>query len=377
MVAITERPADHALAILRKRVQSHLNPFFAHAETEESLTAIDSVTEPASDAWASAFLALANTHAGHAHAYEAQGDPVAATQAWASAYDYGHIARYPYIDTALKREAHTRSVEYFKKAHELSTDLEHVTVASAIGPLQMIFRRPPTEASLPLIICVGGLDVWKEELIAVVLKPYVAAGFAVLALDGPGTGESPVSMAPVADAMWDAVLDWANQQPALSGFRAVLGTSLGGYWATRVAHTHATRISAAVNHGGPAHYTFSDAWFDHWVDRGEYPCGFAKAFQSVTRTADAAELTARFHELSLLEHAVLDRPCAPLLLVNGAFDRTIDPADMELLLRHGSPKTARFFPTGHMGFTPTTVPTIVSWLQSQVQQQTQPGRVRA
>jgi hypothetical protein len=31
-------------------------------------------------------------------------------------------------------------------------------------------------------------------------------------------------------------------------------------------------------------------------------------------------------------------------------------------MEHGSPKAARFYPVGHMGYTPDTVPTIVKWL---------------
>jgi pimeloyl-ACP methyl ester carboxylesterase len=169
-----------------------------------------------------------------------------------------------------------------------------------------------------------------------------------------------------ADAMWDAVLDWADSRSEFSACRAVLGTSLGGYWATRVAHTHASRVTAAINHGGPAHYSFSSEWFDFWVERGEYPVGFAAAFRTITRSADAIELTARFSELSLLNSGLLEHESAPLLLVNGRHDRTIDPRDMELLLTVGCPKSARFFDAGHMGFTPQTVPTMIEWLRAKI-----------
>ena len=40
--------------------------------------------------------------------------------------------------------------------------------------------------------------------------------------------------------------------------------------------------------------------------------------------------------------------------------------DIYLLLEHGSPKSVRFFPGGHMGHTPKTMPTIVDWLMAQV-----------
>jgi esterase FrsA len=79
----------------------------------------------------------------------------------------------------------------------------------------------------------------------------------------------------------------------------------------------------------------------------------------VTRATGAEDLSQKLAAPSLLDGGLLDGPSAPLLLVNGLFDKTCNPADMELLLQVGAPKTARFFATGHMGFTPTTTPTIV------------------
>ncbi len=59
---------------------------------------------------------------------------------------------------------------------------------------------------------------------------------------------------------------------------------------------------------------------------------------------------------------MLDQPCAPLLLVNGLYDSVFPIEDMYALLEHGSPKDARFFPSGHMGHTPQTRDIMVSWL---------------
>jgi surfactin synthase thioesterase subunit len=82
--------------------------------------------------------------------------------------------------------------------------------------------------------------------------------------------------------------------------------------------------------------------------------------------ADDAEYVAFFQRLSLLDQGLLDRPCAPLLLVNGKEDRQCPVEDIHLLLEHGSPKSVRLFPGGHMGLTPQTLPTIVEWLARQV-----------
>jgi len=44
--------------------------------------------------------------------------------------------------------------------------------------------------------------------------------------------------------------------------------------------------------------------------------------------------------------------------------------DIYILLEHGSPKTVRVFPGGHMGTTPRTLPTVVDWVASRLHAKT-------
>ena len=55
-------------------------------------------------------------------------------------------------------------------------------------------------------------------------------------------------------------------------------------------------------------------------------------------------------------------PSVPLLLVNGVHDSVFPIKDYYLLLEHGSPKCARFYEAGHMGFTKDTLETIMNWI---------------
>jgi len=45
-----------------------------------------------------------------------------------------------------------------------------------------------------------------------------------------------------------------------------------------------------------------------------------------------------------------------MLVVNGRHDEQVPMDDMIMLLEHGKPKEARFFPGGHMGYGPNTLP---------------------
>jgi len=58
-------------------------------------------------------------------------------------------------------------------------------------------------------------------------------------------------------------------------------------------------------------------------------------------------------KLSLKDMGLLDKPSAPILIVNGKLDDQVPIADSDLLMEHGSPKEARIYPQGgHMGATP-------------------------
>ena len=110
-----------------------------------------------------------------------------------------------------------------------------------------------------------------------------------------------------------------------------------------------------------------------WIEASRYPDSYLMDLvetrcRMLGATSDA-EYLAFFERLSLLDQGLLDRPCAPLLLVNGKEDRQCPVKDIELLIEHGSPKSVRLFPGGHMGITPQTLPTIVDWLVARVSQE--------
>ncbi len=67
-------------------------------------------------------------------------------------------------------------------------------------------------------------------------------------------------------------------------------------------------------------------------------------------------------KLSLLRQGILDKPSAPLLLINGLYDSVIPIKDCFLLFEHGNPKCARFFEAGHMGFGKDTFKIIMNWI---------------
>ncbi len=198
-------------------------------------------------------------------------------------------------------------------------------------------------------------------------EAFIAHGHAKIAIDNPGTGQSPVKGVVDADRHFVAMFDLATARADLDAARVgCLGRSFGGYWATRLAHLHPERIAGAVNWGGGAHYMFQR----DWVEASRYPDSYLmELVETRSRMLGASndvEYIEFFERLSLVKQEILDRPCAPLLLVNGKEDKQCPIADMHLLMERGSPKSVRLFPGGHMGLTPQTVPTIVTWLAAQL-----------
>ena len=223
--------------------------------------------------------------------------------------------------------------------------------------LHFYVARPPGVERPPVVMTWGGIDTWKEEMRS--RASYLLdLGFAMLLVDMPGIGQSPVLASRDAERQWTPVLDWLAVQDDLDAERvAALGASFGGYWAMKLAYTHRERLRAAVNWGGGVHITFTREWQEKSRNAASYLMDLMAARAAIFGGKTFEDYVERCPELSLLDQGLLDEPSAPLLLVNGRHDLQNATDDIYLSLEHGDPKAARIFPGGHMGEGPT-VPTI-------------------
>ena len=358
------RPMDEVRKELLGRAKAKRNPFLytIYEEVEPVVTRLRSVDR---EEWAKAFSALSEPYEEKAARAEAAGDQASAMKNYLIAYDYYHVARYPAPNSPGKIKAYRKSQENFlKAARYVDPPLERVEMPfhgrAGEGTVSVgYFRRPKGHETAPVVIIWGGIDAFKEERRG---EPFLEAGIATLLIDMPGVGDAPLTGSEDGERLWDAVLDWIDKRADLDSSRVgIVGGSTGGYWATKVAHTHRERIKAAVNHGGAAHYAFTPEWIAK-AQRGEYPFELAETLAWAFGLSTAEEWVEYSPRLSLLGQGILDRPCAPLLCVNGINDSVFPIADMYLLLEHGEPKSARFFSAGHMGGEKAQG-AIVSWLK--------------
>ena len=268
----------------------------------------------------------------------------------------------------LKHEWYDRTRDYFVRARRASTTRR---CRSSPSPFEgregegdrapFYVARPAGVERPPVVMAWGGIDTWKEEMRSRA-EYLLELGFAMLLVDMPGIGQSPVLASRDAERQWTPVFDWLASQDDLDGTRvATLGASFGGYWAMKLAYTHRERLRAAVNWGGGIHITFTREWQEKSRNASSYLIDLMAARAAIFGGKTFEDYVARCPELSLLDQGLLDQPSAPILLVNGRHDLQNATDDIYLALEHGDPKAARIFPGGHMGEGPT-VPTIGDWL---------------
>ncbi|KAF2478212.1 alpha/beta-hydrolase [Lindgomyces ingoldianus] len=244
--------------------------------------------------------------------------------------------------------------------HRLDSEGAHI-------PIYHLLPSSATKANpVPLVIIFTGLDGYRTEL-AVWMEGWRQNGVATIILEIPGTGDCPAKPDDVTspDRLYSSLFDWIAQQPGIDQQKiAIWAFSTGGYYAIRVAHTHASKLAGVVALGGGCHHMFDPEWLSE-VNHLEYPFDLANTLAykwgyGTDVEKFKAEASDKF---SLLKDGTLDRPvCARLLLVNGTEDEIFPIDDYYLALQHGAPKEARFVTgTKHMG-EPMSFFIILNWL---------------
>lgn len=340
---------------------------------EDVRRACDRLQSLDSDHWCQVWSQIAQPYEEIGEAQERAGKYDEAKRNYMLAYHYYRMARFPVPNTPAKKAAYRSSVDnYVKASHYFDPPLERVVIQftgrkGEGKEITVYLRKPKGFERPPVLINHAGVDVFKEEQ-CLVEPAFWERGIATLSMDMAGTGESPISGSLDAERIYDPVITYLQNRSDIDGSRiGMMGMSFGGYWVTKIAHTELKRLIAAVCWGGGVHYTFQPDW--------QYKCRYAPTHLGnedliVTRSHSFGifsfeEWLEYVPKLSLLTQGILDRPCIPLLIVNGKDDAHVPLADHYLLLEHGSPKTVRLFPGGHMGMSPQTLPTIADWMSSQ------------
>ena len=257
-----------------------------------------------------------------------------------------------------------KAARYFQHPPEI-VEIPFRLRAGGATNIKGYLYRPSTTGPHPMVVSWGGIDGYKEDRLP---APFLKENLLLLSVDMPGMGESPVNGSQDTEGFFDALFGWARSHPEVGRQHiAAMGASTGGYWAAKVAHTHADFLRAVVDHGGPVHYAFQPDWIEK-AQFGEYPFELGETLAFAFGLSGFDDWVQNAGQFSLLDQGLLDEPSASLLCLNGVDDSIFPIRDHYLLMEHGSPKTARFYAGGHMG-PPEARALAVRWLADMLHRQ--------
>src|SRR6266568_7299692 len=334
---VQERANRHAYPV------SELDP----AEVREALATLKSLDR---DEWAAAWSAIGDRHM--AQGKKAESNPAAAAKEYKYAFEYYLFARFPLENSPGKVKAYAKALVAFAAYAKLqSPPIEIVRIPFEGKEIVGILRLPANVRPAPLVLTIGGLDGRKENA-SFRNDAYLAHGVGYFSLDMPGTGQSTIrQVVPEAEREFTRVLDWIATRNDIDAKRVVVyGGSWGGHWAARLAYLERERIRGAVVQGGPVHEYFQPEWQKKAIGTREYLFELLEARAAIYGAKTLAEFLAYGPKMSLKTAGWLDKPSAPMLVINGMRDTQVPIEDLFLLMRSGSPKEVWINPQGgHMG----------------------------
>ncbi len=349
----TERTLDEikAEALHRAKVGGYPLIGIDPADVQEAFKSIHTRNP---DEWAMAFMGVASKYENEAESSE-KTDPAKANSDYIRAWRLYSFGRWPYPSSPKKQESYEKAIEMFlAHARFYDTPLEVVRIPFEGKEIIAYLRLPKNpRGPVPLVIAVNGLDSRKEDL-AESFGAILPFGIAYFAVDGPGTGQSPIKVDEHADRILSRVLDYVSTRPEIDKDRVAFhGVSWGAYWATKMAILEKSRLRGASAQSPPVDEFFQpDFLRNSLLGNREYLFDQVPALMAIYNGAsNLDQLEAMSAKMSLLKQGLLGLPTAPMLILAGINDTQVPISDIWLLLSKGdTPKTAWINPAGgHLG----------------------------
>ena len=295
-------------------------------ETQEGGGAVSEVFQAGSrivpgdfESWYTEWKRIADRNAARAAEAIQRKHVRTAMNCWLRAANYYREAEFWLAaDDPRRLDAYTRAEEASRNCFtRMTPPAEVVEIPYEPGkPMPAYFIRSANGGPRqPVLISVGGLDSYKDELWFMTGRGAVQRGISVLLVDGPGQGgtlrrhklptrydyEVPIGRC----------IDWLEKRPDVDPSRiAVSGSSLGGYYAAR-AGAMEPRLAACISHG--AMWDVHERWKAR--DESHGLAGHIKWVFGARTMAEAAEIARPFK----LE-GVLENMKCPYLILHGGHD---------------------------------------------------------
>jgi hypothetical protein len=344
------RTLDELKAETQARADRNAYPLIG-IKPADARTALAKITSLDRDQWAAAWSSVAAAYEADAKAADGAGRSQEAQEGYRQAWRLYSFGRWPTPNSPGKRQAYAKAVEAFA-AYAQHLDPAPALVHIPFEGKEIVgwLRLPKNVRPAPLVLAISALDSRKEDIVER-SDAFMSRGIATFALDMPGTGEAPVWGDVNSERMFSRALDYIATRPEIDAKRVVVqGVSWSGYWAAKLAIVERERIRGAVVQGGPIHFYFQPEWQSKALGTREYLFDLFPARASVYGAGSLEAFLAFGPRMSLKAQGLIERPSAPMLLVNGEHDSQVPIADLDLMLHSGSPKEAWVNPGGaHTG----------------------------
>ena len=313
-------------------------------DAREALSQIDSF-DP--ERWGATWMRLGGRYEERANAHEQNNDRSAAIADYLSAWRLYTLGRWPVAKSPKKAECLARARSVFEAYGRLiNPTIERVDIPFDSTVIRTYLQLPEGVPRPPAVINIGGSDLWKDS-VAIQARGFLKFGIAALAVDMPGTNESPVPARPGSERVFSAIIDYLQMRADIDGARIMVrGQSWGSYWSARTAYQEAARLRGAVFQSGPVHSYFQRSWQEQGFRTKEFLFDYVPSRLHMLGLDTVEEAFAFMPSLSLLDAELLDKPTPPMLLIGGAKDTQVPFSDFLLMLQHGSPKHAWVNPEG-------------------------------
>lgn len=255
-------------------------------EVSDSLQ--NNINDGTSTAYTEAFIRAANALVKEGDAQRASGNNKAASDIYLRACTIYRIGRFPYITSRPcindepKWRAWTHQKQTYMKAgttweqpvQEVMVPYAHAKPGE--GTHIPVYVRTPSPDECTggwgTVILMTGLDGYRPDN-TVRCDEFLARNWASVVVEIPGTADCPADPADpdAPERLWDSMLEWMKRDGRFDMGRVMVwGLSSGGYYAIRIAHTHAKKLIGAVAQGAGCHHFFDKEWLER-ADGHEYP----------------------------------------------------------------------------------------------------------
>ncbi len=287
-----------------------------------------------------------------------------------AAYAYG-CAHFPCLNTDARVRALGKQIEHFELAAKdfpVRFERRIIAVGYRGGEIEVpvhVYSVDGDYPARPVLVAHGGVDTFKMDFHPFCLAFTLHAGVTTVAVDMPGTGESPVPLDIAGDEMIAGIVDFARSIG--DGRVAHFGMSFGGNFSAMSGLSGL--VDAAVDVGGPVLDAFTVA---HGAG---LPYGMRDIIGNamhLQRPPTVEDLVARMSDLSRA-NLLSQKRNSPMLVINGADDYFVPQSDTRVFEGRSDTEVHLMTDTGHcaMSRSPEVVAIVNGWLRTRFASSTQ------